>query len=89
MNKVESIFTVNIKNNRGSVPVAWDITACVREFSGSVYMEKMGRRISANSMIGILSLAVTNGDNINVICYGDDEFSAKLCLEKIGNVLCR
>lgn len=83
---MERIFNVKI-GSRGEIPVARDILACVRNFQGSVYIEKDGRQISANSMIGILSLGIVNGDAIKVSCFGGDESAAKLCLEKIGAAL--
>lgn len=88
MEVLERNFKVNIPNDRGSVPVARDILDCVREFQGSVYIEKDGRSVSAGSMVGILSLVLQNGDIIKVTCSGKDEFSMNLCLAKIGEVVC-
>ncbi len=39
----ERYFRVGNLENRGDIPVARDILACVREFQGSVYIEKEGR----------------------------------------------
>lgn len=84
---MERTFSVQI-GDRGSVPVARDIQACVRESNVSVYIEKDGRRVSANSMIGILSLGIVNGDTIKVSCYDGDEYASGVCLDKIGKVVC-
>lgn len=88
MEVLERNFKVNIPDDRGNVPVARDILDCVREFQGSVYIEKDGRTVSAGSMVGILSLALQNDDIIEVTCSGKDEFEMKLCLEKIGKIVC-
>lgn len=88
MEKFERTFSVSLSDDRGSVPVARDILACVREFQGFVYIEKDGRTVSAGSMVGILSLSISNGDTIKVSCFGGDDFAAKRCLEKIGNIVC-
>lgn len=88
MENFEKTFSVKISDDRGSVPVARDILACVRDFQGSVYIEKDGRTVSAGAMVGILSLSISNGDTIKVSCFGKDDFAAKLCLEKIGNIVC-
>ncbi len=84
----ERYFRVGNLENRGDIPVARDILACVREFQGSVYIEKEGRQITANSMVGILSLSIANGDIVKVSCFGGDEAATKLCFEKIENVIC-
>lgn len=88
MENYERTFNVSFPDDRGGVPVARDILACVREFQGSVYIKKDGRTVSAASMVGILSLSISNGDTIKVSCFGGDDFAAKLCLEKIGDIVC-
>lgn len=87
MEVLERNFKVNVPDDRGNVPVARDILDCVREFQGSVYIEKDGRSVSAGSMVGILSLVLQNGDIIKVTCSGKDEFAMNLCLEKLGAVI--
>lgn len=87
MEEFVKTFNINMQGKRGSVPFAQDILNCVREFKGSVLIEKYGRTVSANSLIGILSLGLQNRDEIKVTCYSSDEFNAKLCLEKIGSVV--
>lgn len=79
---MERIFNVKI-GDKGQVPIARDIVACANDFGGSVYIEKDGRKISAYSLIGVLSLCIADGDVITVTCRGSDEFAAKLCLERL------
>ncbi|MCM1062842.1 MAG: HPr family phosphocarrier protein [Eubacterium sp.] len=83
-----AFFKIGMSDKRGVTPLAWDILDCVKEFNGSVYIEKDGYQVAADSMVGILSLALANGDVIKVTCFGEDEFAIKLCLEKIGKVVC-
>lgn len=84
---MEKTFNVKI-GNKGQVPIARDIVVCANDFGGAVYIEKNGRRVSAYSLIGVLSLCIADGDVITVTCHGSDEFAAKLCLEKICKVVC-
>lgn len=84
MSYIEKEFTVTIPVKRGRTSFAQDILKCVSEYRNSVYIEKNGRTVSANSLIGIVSLGLENGDNIKVSCMGNDEFSTKLFLEKLG-----
>lgn len=85
---MQKTFTVKI-GDKGQVPIARDIVVCANDFGGAVYIEKDGRRISAYSLIGVLSLCVADEDIITVSCQGGDEFAAKLCLEKIGEIVCK
>ncbi len=87
MENIERIYNVVGVSEKGFVPVARDILACVNDFQGSVYIEKDNRTVSARSMVGVLSLGLQNGDTVKVTCSGEDEFSVKLCLEKIGTVI--
>lgn len=84
---MEKIFNVKI-GDKGQVSIARDIVVCANDFGGAVYIEKNGRRVSAYSLIGVLSLCIADGDVITVTCHGSDEFAAKLCLEKICKVVC-
>ena len=87
MEDIERIYKVKIPDHRGNIPVARDILACAKDYQGFVRIEKDGRTVTGKSMIGILSLSLQNGDSIKVTCSGNDEFSAKLCLEKISMVI--
>lgn len=83
MVNVEKDFFVSVPDRRGRTAFAQDILKCVSDYRGSVYIEKNGRTVSANSLIGIVSLGLKNDDIIKVYCSGNDEFSAKLFLEKL------
>lgn len=83
---MENFFIVKMKGKRYK-QVVRDIMTCAKEYKNGVYLEKDNRRVSANTMIGLLSLALTDGDCIRVTCCGDDETSAELLFEKLGDVL--
>ena len=81
--------TYNVKiGDRRQVAVARDIVTYASEVGGSVYVEKDGRKVSALSLIGILSLCIADGDVVTVTCCGINEFAENLCLEKIGKIIC-
>ncbi|MDR0915569.1 MAG: HPr family phosphocarrier protein [Oscillospiraceae bacterium] len=46
------------------------------EFACSLWLEKDERRINAKSLLGVLSLAVQNGETIKIIGDGADETAA-------------
>lgn len=43
------------------------------EFKSTIWVEKDGRRVNAKSLLGVLSLGIAQGTEINVIADGADE----------------
>ncbi len=46
------------------------------DFACSIYIEKDGRRANAKSLLGVLSLGINNGDEIDILADGQDEKEA-------------
>ena len=46
------------------------------EFRSNIWVEKDERRVSAKSLLGVLSLGITRGTNIKIVADGTDEASA-------------
>ena len=46
------------------------------EFRSNVWVEKDERRVSAKSLLGVLSLGITRGTNIKIVAEGTDENTA-------------
>ena len=46
------------------------------EFNCSIWIEQNERRVNAKSLLGVLSLGVTQGTTINIIADGPDEEDA-------------
>jgi phosphocarrier protein len=46
------------------------------EFDSSIWLEKDERRVNAKSLLGVLSLGVSTGENVNIIGNGADEIIA-------------
>ena len=46
------------------------------EFKSSIWIEKEERRVNAKSLLGILSLGIVGGTNVQVIADGADERAA-------------
>jgi phosphotransferase system HPr (HPr) family protein len=57
--------------------------ACAQKFDSEINLEKDGNTINAKSIIGILGLGVSSGDEITIIADGQDEADAVLALEKL------
>ena len=46
------------------------------EFRSSIWIEKEERRVNAKSLLGVLSLGIVKGTEINIIADGADEAAA-------------
>ena len=46
------------------------------DFKCSIWLEREERRVNAKSLLGVLSLGVTKGNEINIIADGPDEEAA-------------
>lgn len=53
------------------------------EFKSSIWVEKDERRVNAKSLLGVLSLGITRGVNINIIADGADEEQAVMALVEL------
>jgi len=45
-------------------------------YSSHLFLEKDGKKVNAKSIMGLMSLAITRGENITLIADGTDEESA-------------
>lgn len=62
---------------------ASSLVAKAQAFESEIAIEKNGNSINGKSIIGILGLAVSNGDEITLTAEGLDEDQAILALEKL------
>ena len=46
------------------------------EFKATIWVEKDERRVSAKSLLGVLSLGITRGTSITLLAEGSDEETA-------------
>ena len=55
------------------------------EFRCSIWIEKDERRVNAKSLLGVLSLGIVKGTEINIIADGEDENEAIKVLSDLIN----
>ena len=55
------------------------------EFKCSIYVEKNDRRVNAKSLLGVLSMGITRGTEIDIIADGTDEQQAVDTLAALVN----
>jgi phosphotransferase system HPr (HPr) family protein len=53
------------------------------EFSSTIWIESGSRRMNAKSFLGVMSMAVCTGAEVNLIAEGPDAEAAVLALEEI------
>ena len=55
------------------------------EYKSSIWVEKEARRVTAKSLLGVLSLGIVGGTTIRIIADGTDEQAAVDGLVKLVN----
>ena len=53
------------------------------EYSSEIWIEKGDKKANAKSLLGVLSLGLTSGNNIKISAEGDDEVVAVEALEQL------
>ena len=52
------------------------------QYESSVYLETEGKKVNAKSIMGMMSLALDNGESVKVITNGEDEQEAMKGIEE-------
>ena len=75
---------VTIKNNVGlhARPATFFIQKA-NSYASSIWIQKDDRRISAKSLLGVLSMGITGGMTITLVADGPDEAEALNGLEEL------
>jgi catabolite repression HPr-like protein len=66
---------VKLKTGLQARPAALFVQEANR-FSSDIFLERDGKKVNAKSIMGLMSLAVSTGTEINIIADGDDEQNA-------------
>lgn len=75
---------ITVKNEVGlhARPATYFIQKA-NEFKSSIWVEKDDRRVNAKSLLGVLSMGITDGTTISLIADGVDEAEALEALAKL------
>ena len=55
------------------------------EFKSTIWIEREERKANAKSLLGVLSLGIVSGTEVNIIADGEDEEKAVEALEALIN----
>jgi phosphocarrier protein len=74
---------VNVEVGLHARPAMY-LTQVASKFRSSVWIEFDGKRVNAKSLLGILSLAVSKGDKVQIFAEGQDE---NLAVAKLSELI--
>lgn len=80
---IKEEITVNGKDGLHARPAGEFVQLC-KKIKSSVKLEKDGKAVPGNSIIGIMSLGISKGEVVTVLADGEDEAEA---LTKIKELL--
>lgn len=72
---VEKVVTVSLESGLQARPAAQFVQEANR-YSSDLFLEKQGKKINAKSIMGLMSLAIMNGEEVTLIADGEDEETA-------------
>ena len=72
---VEKVVTVSLESGLQARPAAQFVQEANR-YSSDLFLEKQGKKINAKSIMGLMSLAIMNGEEVTLIADGEDEEAA-------------
>ncbi|MEJ8778496.1 HPr family phosphocarrier protein [Pseudogracilibacillus sp. ICA-222130] len=72
---VEKVVTVSLESGLQARPAAQFVQEANR-YRSDLFLEKQGKKINAKSIMGLMSLAIMNGEEVILIADGEDEEAA-------------
>jgi len=72
--------TVEMEEGLEARPIAL-LVQTANQFSSKIYLEIGEKRVNAKSIMGVMSLALLNGENVVLDAEGEDEAEAITALE--------
>lgn len=74
-------ITIELPKEKQAMAVAVTVQKA-NKFESSIHIECQGTKVNAKSIVGMMSLGATNGNEIIIYADGADEVQAVLELEK-------
>ncbi|MBD5551187.1 MAG: HPr family phosphocarrier protein [Lachnospiraceae bacterium] len=78
---LEKSMKIQLKNGLEARPVAV-LVQIASQHESTIYIEAAGKRVNAKSIMGMMSLGLNSGEEIDVTADGTDEEEAILSIEK-------
>ena len=78
---LEKSMKIQLKNGLEARPVAV-LVQIASQHESTIYIEAAGKRVNAKSIMGMMSLGLNSGEEIDVTADGTDEEEAISSIEK-------
>ncbi len=78
---LEKSMKIQLKNGLEARPVAV-LVQVASQHESTVYIESAGKKVNAKSIMGMMSLGLDTGAEVNVVADGKDEEEAIASIEK-------
>lgn len=78
---VSKSMTINIPTGLEARPVAL-LVQVASQYESRIYVETVGKRVNAKSIMGMMSLSLAEGENVVISAEGADESDAISNIEK-------
>ena len=78
---VTKSMTVELAQGKAATPVAF-LVQVASQFESSIYIEYDNKRINAKSIMGMMTVNLSNGKEVNVSADGADEAEAITKIEE-------
>lgn len=78
---IEKSIKIQLNGGLEARPIAM-LVQVASQYESSVYIEAEGKKVNAKSIMGMMSLALGNGEAVTVITNGDDEQEAMKNIEE-------
>ena len=72
---------VNMQNDLEARPIAL-LVQKANQFSSQIYLESEARKVNAKSIMGMMSMALLNGEEVVIDAEGEDEEAAAAAIEE-------
>ena len=78
---MEKFVKIQLSGGLEARPIAM-LVQVASQYESSVYLEAEGKKVNAKSIMGMMSLALDNGESVKVITNGEDEQEAMSGMEE-------
>lgn len=78
---IRKSITIGISNGLEARPIAM-LVQVASQYTSNIYLESEARKVNAKSIMGMMSLALDNGENVTVSVDGADEEEAMKSIEE-------
>lgn len=72
---------IKLQNGLEARPVAM-LVQVASKYESKIYLESAGKKVNAKSIMGMMSLGLDNGEQVNVMAEGTDEDEAVKAIEQ-------